>query len=115
MVTASFKLNEVVILGPDCADTVASAINRLIPEDALVPWTQLQGQFCIDNDIKESRSAQLMLMLPTLESEATLVSVSGVVIWTSKTGQRGSRLLHKKTDPQRVRKIVIKIHSDHPL
>jgi hypothetical protein len=86
--------------------TVTSALSRLMPSDGAIPWSSLTVEFQNENDVKRSRAADLMTMLPTSETEAD-PTITGVVVWGSKTGDRGSWMIHKKTDPDRATKTVV--------
>ena len=94
--------------------TVTSALIRQMPSDGSVSWSSLTVEFQIENDVKRSRAAQLMTMLPKSEAEAK-PTISGLVVWATKTGDRGSWIIHKKTDPSRARKSVVgMLNIQHP-
>jgi hypothetical protein len=85
--------------------TVTSALTKLMQSDGSVSWPSLKVEFQNENDVKKSRSAELIAMLPTSEVEAD-PTINGVVVWATKTGARGSTIIHKKTDPGRATKSV---------
>ena len=85
--------------------TVTSALTKLMQSDGSVSWPSLKVEFQNENDVKKSRSAELIAMLPTSEAEAD-PTINGVVVWATKTGGRGSTEIHKKTDPDRSTKSV---------
>ena len=86
--------------------TVTTALSRLMPSDGSFSWSSLTVEFQNENDIKRSRAAELITMLPTIEAEAN-PTVGGVIVWGTKTGSKGSWIIHKKTDPSRVRKTIL--------
>ena len=94
--------------------TVTSAIIRQMPSDGSVSWSSLTVDFQIENDMKKSRAAELRAMLPKSEAEAK-PTISGLVVWATKTGPKGSWIIHKKTDPSRARKSVVgMLNIQHP-
>jgi len=94
--------------------TVTSALIRQMPSDGSVLWSSLTVEFQIENDVQKSRAAELRAMLPKSEAEAK-PTISGLVVWATKTGPKGSWIIHKKTDPSRARKSVAgMLNIQHP-
>lgn len=94
--------------------TVTSALIRQMPSDGSVLWSSLTVEFQIENDVQKSRAAELRAMLPKSEAEAK-PTISGLVMWATKTGPKGSWIIHKKTDPSRARKSVAgMLNIQHP-
>jgi hypothetical protein len=94
--------------------TVTSALIRQMPSDGSVKWSSISVEFQHENDVKRSRAAELVAMLPKSEEEAK-PTISGVVVWGTKGGPKGSWMIHKKTDPSRAKKSLAGMLSiQHP-
>jgi hypothetical protein len=94
--------------------TVTASLSRLMPSNGSVSWSSISVEFQNENDVRKSRAAELRAMLPKSEAEAES-TISGAVVWATKTGPKGSWMIHKKTDPSRARKSVVgMLNIQHP-
>jgi len=94
--------------------TVTASLSRLMPSNGSVSWSSISVEFQNENDVRKSRAAELRAMLPTSEAEAD-PTINGVVVWGTKTGNKGSWIIHKKTDPSKARKSVVgMLNIQHP-